>query len=401
MIVYIDPSISGVSGDMLLGALLDLGAGEESLHAVGKAVSRETRSRVELNIQDAVKKGMVSKAVAVGAGEEGLPAGRMKEAVSRLGETLELGEDARRFSSETLETLLRAEEAVHGRGEELHLHELGSADTLVDILGVAKLAEELGFFRAKIYSSPVLVGSGSVETAHGVLPVPAPVTAEILKRFRIPFKFSTVEGELATPTGVAILSNLVHSFHPPTHPGRVEKIGKGSGSSDFEAVANVLRIMTLSPGGRGEVVSMVETSVDDVTGEVLGYAVERLYGEGALDVQIIPTVTKKNRPGYLIQVLGEAGSEEALAEVLMEETGTLGVRISPAQMRLTSYREIKKVEVSLPGFKGRARVKVSSFGGTTHVKAEFEDAKRIARKTGLPLREVIKEIEGRGRKLIT
>jgi hypothetical protein len=397
MIIYIDPSVSGISGDMLLGALLDLGAGEGSLHSVGKQVSKTLGSPVEIKIRDVKKKGIISKGVTVAAGEGGVPAGHLKQAITSLSKTLDLGKDAQKFSIETMETLLRAEEAVHGNEEELHLHELGSADTLVDILGAAKLAGELGFFgeNTRVYSSPVLVGSGTIETSHGTMPVPAPATAEILRRFRIPFKFSSVQGELATPTGVAIFANLVDSFQHPYYPVKVESIGRGAGSFDFDALPNVLRIMVLSSEAGVEAVSALETSVDDVTGEVLGYVLDRLYDEGALDVQITPTVTKKNRPGYIIFVLCEVGSEEGLARVLMDETGTLGVRISPAQMRFISEREIKKVMVSLPEFKGTARVKVSYSGKKRHVKAEFEDAKKIAVKTGLPLKDVIKEIERR------
>jgi len=396
MIIYIDPSVSGISGDMILGALLDLGGREESLHSVGREVSREMGSQVEIKIHAVRRKGILSKGVTVAAGKDGMPAESLKKANSSLGKTLNLG-DARKFSIETLETLLKAEETVHGNEEELHLHELGSADTLVDILGTAKLAGELGFFseNAKVYSSPMLVGSGIVETSHGSMPVPAPVTTEILKNFKIPFKFSKVKGELATPTGVAILANLVHSFQYPYYPVEVKKIGRGAGNFDFDSMPNVLRIMELSSDAGAEAVSVLETSVDDITGEVLGYVLDRLYDEGALDVQITPTITKKNRPGYIIFVLSEVGSEDVLARVLMEETGTLGIRIRPSQMRFTSEREIKKIVVSLPGFKGTARVKISYSGKSRHVKAEFEDAKKIAQKISLPLKDVIKEIERR------
>lgn len=391
MIMYIDASVSGISGDMVLGALMDLGAGEDSLYAVGEAVSKELSTEVEIKIRDVKRKGIRAKAVAVKGGER-ISATRIREAVPRLSKSLDLKGDAQKFPAETLQTLLRAEEAVHGK-EELHLHELGSADTLVDILGTAKLAGELGFFEAKVYSSPVLVGCGTVRTSHGTLPVPTPVTAEILRAHKIPFKFAEVQEELASPTGVALLANLVDSYQHPLHEVKVEGIGRGAGSIDTEAMPNVLRIMKLSSKPRGELVSALETSVDDVTGEVLGYVVEKLYEAGALDVQILPTITKKNRPGYVIFVLGGVGSEERLAEVLMEETGTLGVRVTPAQMRLALRREIRKVKVSLPGFEGEARVKVSHSGNRKHVKAEFEDAKKIAQKTGLPVKDVIKEIE--------
>jgi hypothetical protein len=150
-----------------------------------------------------------------------------------------------------------------------------------------------------------------------------------------------------------------------------------------------------------ETVATLETDVDDVSGEVLGYLLEKLYDEGALDVQILPTVTKKNRPGYVIFVLCSLGVEDKLARVLMRESGTLGVRVSTAQMRYAARRETRKIRVSLPGYEGQATVKVSLIGKAKRVKAEYEDARRIARATGMPLKDVIREIEEQGRKLIS
>lgn len=402
MIIYIDASIAGISGNMMLGALLSLGAEEEVLYEVGRRVSKELGCKVKIKVRDV--KGVAAKCVTVHAPEEGVAAKELQQALKSLNKEIDLSERAQRFSSGTLKTLLRAEEAVHSKAEdELYLHELGSADTLVDILGTAKLWEELGFFseNTRVYASHVLVGSGSVETSHGTLPVPAPVTAEILKGYRIPFKFSSVRGELATPTGAAILANLAQSYDYPPHPLKMESIGTGAGTFEFKVMPNILRIMVCRSELERETITTLETNIDDVSGEVLGYLLEKLYEEGALDVQIMPTITKKNRPGYMIFVLCNQGREDKLARILMEESGTLGVRVSTKQMRYASKREIGKVEVSLPGYKGYARVKVSFTGSVKHVKAEFDDAKKIARATGIPLKDVIKEIERQAKSLIS
>lgn len=403
MIVYIDASIAGISGNMVLGALLSLGAEEEALRRVAGEVARETGCEVGVEVREVRRKGVRAKHVEVNAGG-GIKAWEMEDALAALLENLGLSEEARGFSSKTLDTLFRAEMAVHGV-EEPCLHELGSADTLVDILGAARLGEDLGFFRrdARLYASPVLVGSGRVETSHGSLTVPAPVTAEILRSRGIPFRFSLVKGELATPTGVAILGNLVHSYGYPPYPIRIESHGAGAGGLELEEAPNILRIMlcTPEPEVKAETVATLETDVDDVSGEVLGYLLERLYDEGALDVQVLPTVTKKNRPGYMVFVLCGLGAEGRLARVLMRETGTLGVRVSTAQMRYAVERETKRIRISLPGYEGDARVKVSFIGGVKHVKAEYEDARRIAMATGMPLKDVIREVERQGKRLIS
>jgi len=397
MLIYIDASVAGISGDMIIGSLLDLGTKEESIYVVEREISKVLGHPVKITIKDVKKHGMTSKGVTVDTFEESLSTKKLKENVASLTKILKLDIEAKKFSIETLMTLLRAEEKVHGEKEDPHLHELGSVDTLVDILGTAKLMQELDFFdkNVNVYSSSVAVGNGTIETSHGTLSIPTPVTTEILRRFKIPFKFSHEDGELATPTGVAILGNIAHSFKSPFYPVKVENTGRGSDRYDFKSFPNILRIMKLSSKKGIEEVSIVETSVDDVTGEVLGYVIKKLYDKGAFDVQVIPTISKKNRPSYIIFVLGKVGSEEELARILMEEIGTLGVRILPAQMRMVSKRKLENIKISINGFKETARVKVSYSRGKKHVKAEFEDAKKIAAKTGIPLKDVIKEIEKR------
>jgi hypothetical protein len=247
----------------------------------------------------------------------------------------------------------------------------------------------------------VAIGSGEVETSHGSLPIPPPVTAEILRMMDIPIKFSKVKKELATPTGIAILASLSPVYGFPSFPVRIKVLGVGAGGYNLREVPNVLRTMILTSEPEIERIAVLKTSVDDVSGEVLGYLMEKMYAEGALDVQIMPTVTKKNRPGYVIVVLCNMGTERELAETLMRETGSLGVRISTDQMRYALEREIREINISLPGYEGPARVKISILGQGHHVKAEYEDAKRIAKATNIPLKDIMRMIEEEARKTIT
>ncbi|MFQ5815277.1 MAG: nickel pincer cofactor biosynthesis protein LarC [Candidatus Hydrothermarchaeaceae archaeon] len=385
---YVDPSFSGVSGDMLSGALLGLAEGEDQILRVADSIKEELDCAMDVRFK---RKRDVHSSVLV---EPRIKGGRkydLEPTIRDLAEKLELGVATSSFCRTVAETIVEAEQAVH-KSATVELHELGSPDTLLDILSVAVLGEGLGFFDdVKVYSSPIKVGSGHIDSDHGRLPTPAPVTLEILKRYEVPF-FIGGEGELATPTGVALLANLAEFASMP--PARV--IASGAGSGTFKKKEdNVLRIIMCEASDLPQgTVSVLETSVDDVSGEVLGYTLERLYEVGALDVQIIPTITKKNRPGYIIEVVCEVGAEETMADVLISETGTLGIRISTAHKRFQLERELKNVDVSLLGYEGRAKVKIARHGKRViNLKAEFEDARRISKSTGLPLRRVLREIE--------
>lgn len=394
MLIYIDPSISGISGDMMLAALLHLGADEKKLLSVANAVSGELNCKIKVKVKKIKKNGISAKKVEIEEGSGVYSVSRLNKALASTLKAVGMSPEAAEFASKTLDTLLKAEAKVH-EASKLHLHELGCADTLVDVAGTAALVDDLGFFGegVSIFSSPVIVGGGKVRTAHGKMPVPAPVTAEILRKFKIPFRLSG-KGELATPTGVALLANLVDSYESELPVMQIDAAGIGAGSFNLPN-PNILRIMKCSQSKlQKEFVSVLETSLDDVSGEVLGYTLERLYEEGALDVQIMSTVTKKNRPGYVLVAICRQGDEERLAGILMEETGTLGIRVSRAQ-RFCINRKVLEIDFSIPGYKGKARAKaaINSGGKITSLKAEYENAKKIARKTGIPLREVIKEIE--------
>ncbi|MEE8167386.1 MAG: nickel pincer cofactor biosynthesis protein LarC [Candidatus Hydrothermarchaeales archaeon] len=385
-IAHIDPSLSGISGNMVLGALLDLRSDVGELKRVAAAISKDVGCKIR--IEKGIKKGTLP-ALWVDAKVSGGKPFDLVGSTERIAKNIKLGSSALDFALRVADTLVEAEKVAH-RSKEVDLHELGSPDTLLDIIGVACLGDALGLFEMNVYSASVNTGKGAVETSHGKLLVPAPVTAEILRKFEIPFHMSG-EGELATPTGIAILANLATFSELP--PAKITAVGVGAGTKDI-GMPNVLRILLCETGLPTEAVSVLETSIDDVSGEVLGYTLEKLYAEGALDVQIIPTTTKKHRPGNLVKVVCRVGNEEALAKLLVSETGTLGVRISPAQKRFHVAREVKTIEVKLAGYKEKARVKVAMDGKRViNVKAEYEDAKRIAEKTGIPLKKMMCEIE--------
>lgn len=400
-IVYIDPSLSGASGDMFLGALLGLGADLKKLRAVARGVSRVSGCKVGLRTERVKRCGLAALRVDVeveGKGSTGI--GSMAD-IPPIMEGLGLGKEARRFVENAYKTLMETEARSHGTvPEKVHLEELGSADTLLDFAGTAILAEDLGLFQKEvaIYSGPVAMGRGRVNTLGGIMPLPPPVTTQILKEYKIPFLFLPVEIELTTPTGATILANLVRSFSEPPAM-RIEAVGMGAGSMDLPSTPNLLRVLDGDAAGPGHFVSVLETNLDDATGEVMGYTMERLYLEGALDVQIIPTVTKKGRPGHIMMVICTQALEEKLTGILMEETGTLGVRVGLAHKRVVAERDVMPVEIELGGYKGRARVKVArdKRGKVGNLKAEYEDARRIAKATGLPLRTVTQRIEEEAR----
>jgi len=315
-----------------------------------------------------------------------------RDVLSKCLETAELSNMASVFALKVLNSLIEGESSVHGKENTLHLHELASADTFVDILGTATALDDLKLFRdVKIYSTPVAVGGGSVKFSHGTFAVPAPATIEILRSKNYPIIGGPINHELTTPTGAAILVNLAESssFYPPIKP---IKIGYGAGSYDFEELTNVLRIVlgkTLDYSLSKDEIYILETNVDDVSGEVLGYALQRLFSEGVLDASIIPTTTKKSRPGYLIKLVADAETVEELSRVLMEETGTLGVRFYRCSRYVLKRRTIS-VGINIDGLKEKVRVKVAedTKGNIIHMKPEYDDIEQIAGKTGLPFRAI-------------
>jgi hypothetical protein len=397
-ILVLNPS-SGVSGNMLLAALLELGADFRRLEAVVEKTAEVWGCEVALEKKGVERAGFRALWVDTRVqGDYTVSHGSIfKKKAGHVADTLLSTHEGKAFARKVIDTLLEAEARAHGEPlDHVHLHELGSPDTVIDIVGCAAALEDLGITPGEnVYSSSVNVGGGTTSTAHGSLPIPPPATAEILKEFKIPFFTSEEHLELTTPTGAALLANLVGDYTSPP-ASRIISIGRGAGTFDTKG-PNVLQVMVCETAGalKTDEVTVLETNLDDVTGEVLGAVIDTLQESGALDVQIIPTITKKNRPGHILSVLCREEDTEDLAGAIMEETGTLGVRVAKRQKRFVAEREEIQVDVELGGFRGKARVKVSRDAGgrVLKAKAEFGDALDISKKTGIPVRRVIQEIE--------
>jgi uncharacterized protein (TIGR00299 family) protein len=403
-VVIIDASSSGASGDKFLGALIDLGASPKRLGKVAAVVEDSLPGTSHVHVKTTrVERGEISAQLIEVRSEEKVSmrkASDLQSSAVKCAKALGLSEWGTAFVKSVLDTLSSAESRVHGHSaKEVELHELGSADTLVDILGVAYLADELELSRAAWWCGPIGVGTGVTEFSGRSYPNPAPAVAEILRSHKFPMKTSSVQFELTTPTGAAIAVNLAGSRTGEIPIITPHKIGYGAGAKELDQVANILRLTIGELSGtehaHDEVV-VLETNLDDVSGEVIGRAVERLMEAGARDVSITPVFMKKNRPGQLISVIADKTKSEHLAELLMEETGTLGVREIPVSRHI-SRRASGTMAIEVKGKRFQVRVK-KSLSGTGHSqsgKAEYEDLRRISNETGLSIRELQQIVKNR------
>ena len=395
--VIIDASSSGASGDKFLGALIDLGGSPKSLDKVGRVVEDNLPGASHVHVKTSVvERGEIRGQLVEVRSEEKVSKRRASELQSsavKCAKALGLSEWGTAFVESVLDTLSSAESRVHGHSaKEVELHELGSADTLVDTLGVAYLADELELSEASWWCGPIGVGSGVTEFSGRAYPNPAPAVAEILRSHKFPMRTSNIQFELTTPTGVAIAVNLASGGTERVPIITPDKIGYGAGSMDLDQVANLLRLtigeVAEAEHSHDEVV-VLETNLDDVSGEVIGRAVERLMEAGARDVSITPVFMKKNRPGQLISVITDKAKSEGLAELLMEETGTLGVREMPVSRHI-SRRSSGTAELEVGGKKFQVRVKraLTTPGHPQGGKVEYEDLRRISNETGISMREL-------------
>jgi len=395
--VIIDGGSSGASGDKFLGALIDLGGSPRSLDKVARIVEDNLPGASHVQVKTSrVERGEISGQLVEVRSEEKASkrkASELQSSARKCAKALGLSEWGTAFVKSVLDTLSSAESQVHGHSKkEVELHELGSPDTLVDILGVAYLADELELSGARWWCGPIGVGTGVTEFSGRAYPNPAPAVAEILRSHKFPMKSSSVQFELTTPTGAAIAVNLASRGTGKAPIITPHKIGYGAGSKDLDQVANILRLTVgdlLEAEHSHDEVVVLETNLDDVSGEVIGRAVERLMEGGARDVSITPVFMKKNRPGQLISVITDKAKSERLVELLMEETGTLGVR-EMLVSRHISRRASGTAQLKVGGKKFQVRIKraLTTTGHPQSGKAEYEDLRRISNETGLSMREL-------------
>jgi hypothetical protein len=376
---------AGASGNMILGALVALGADPDRLRSELAKLGLPDFG-IEFETRD--KSGIAALHADVRVPDE--KAHRHLRQIEEIIMSSALSDAVRERALGIFRSLAAAEAKVHGIGiEKVHFHEIGALDAIIDIVGACICFEELGIDR--FAASKLHVGSGFVEMAHGRFPVPPPAVAEILRN--APVYSTEIAGELMTPTGAAIIAGVCDSFGPMPAL-RFGRVAYGAGTRDYDGFPNVLRLMLAEGGDAPNAMKLVliETNLDDITAQTLGYVMERAFEAGALDCWFTPIQMKKNRPATMLSVLCDPARREELAALLYRETTTLGLRFSELD-RECLERRIRRFETKL----GAVDVKIAELRGRIiNAKPEFEQLRRIAVERGIPLREaearIIKEI---------
>ena len=384
-IAYFD-CFSGISGDMTVGALLDAGLKVEALE---KELKKLGLSGYQLEVNKVVKKGISATQFKVKIKEEGVER-RFRDILDIL-EKSKLDEEVKRETKKIFFNIAQAESKIHQKDiDKIHFHEIGGLDSIIDITSAVIGIKTLGI--EEIYSSALPVGKGFVKCAHGLIPVPAPATLELLKN--IPIYSGGIESEMITPTGAAIISTLAKNFGERPLM-KIERIGYGAGEKEF-AIPNLLRVSigekvlndgNLKDGYVNDEAVLIETNVDDMNPEFYDYIMDQLFSQGALDVFLTPIQMKKNRPTHMLSVVVYEQDLKEILEVLFSESTTLGVRI----------REIKRLRLAQQNFiaetkYGKIKVKVGIFEGEIkNIAPEYEDCKKMAKQHQVPLKEVYEE----------
>ncbi len=376
-IAYFD-CFSGISGDMILGALIDVGVSFNDLKC---ELDKLQLTGYQLEVRSTIKGVIQGSKVEVKLSAESQPLRNLTH-IKRIIDNSSLSTSIKQQASRIFQRLAEAEAKVHGvQVEEVHFHEVGALDTIIDVVGAVAGLNLLGIDR--VIASPVNVGAGMVETQHGRLPIPAPATIELLKGVSI--YSSGIDRELITPTGAAIISVLAQEYGP--YPAmRLAAVGYGAGDYDLEKTPNMLRIAVgeSSEEYLQDHLNVLETDIDDMNPELYAWVMERAFDMGAIDVSFTPIYMKQNRPASRITLLAPVHLANTLTELLLTETTSLGVRRYCVQ-RTKLERKIEELETEF----GRIKVKVASVNGKVkNVAPEHEDCKRVARETGRPLKEV-------------
>lgn len=396
MLAYFD-CFSGISGDMTLGALLDLGV---PLKWLKKTLASIPIDGFDITVSSTYRSGICGNLVEVFTDN-----GQKERTFSVINSIIAkspLSDNVKSTSIAVFERLANVEAKIHGCDpQEVHFHELGGIDAMVDIVGTVLCLEYLGI--KQVVASKIPLGKGFVACQHGKLPVPVPATLAILKD--VPVYGTQIDHELVTPTGAAIIVTLAQSFGPLPDM-MIKHIGYGAGQRDFSSRPNLLRIITgeqIASKTNGQenfqidTVWIVETCIDDMNPEVFGFVMDRLFEDGALDVYWVPIYMKKNRPGTMAQILCRTETREAIVRRILSETTSLGIRYYEAQ-RQTLVRDELNINSSF-GFIAVKRVKDPL--GNTRLVPEYEICKRIALERDIPLRVVYDTIIKEAAKQLT
>jgi len=406
MVIVIDPQIAGVSGDMLLSSLIDLGADKnEIIEGIKKSEKFLSNSTIKkIDFQKIQKYGIESTELVLEIDEnvskrKGI---EIKKAILDSVNELNLSIKAKTFAESCINSLISSESKIHGIDEDsVHFHEASSIDTLIDIVGVTIACENLKLFEEKIVCLPVSVGGGTVSFSHGTMSNPASAILQIFKNSNLNIQGNDSKEELTTPTGACILTNLTNNsikYYPSMN---ITSIGYGAGQKNFDTFSNVLKIIQgIENNSRKDLVKILETNIDDVSGEILGHLIEKIMDKGAKDVSIYPGITKKGRPTNLVCVICDESIIETIIDTLVLETGTLGIRISDSN-RIIVPRTNHSFSLTFDDKSFEVNYKKSLYKGKTHFKIEFDDLKNISNSLDKSIIDVEaflrKEIEKRDR----
>lgn len=370
---------SGISGDMVLAALLDLGWPVKELEG---ELNKLDLSNYRIEAKKVAKQGIISTQIKIRIKEE-KKARTLKDILSILHKS-KLEEEIKERSQAIFIRLASVEAKIHGKSmQEVHFHELGGLDTIIDVVGAVAGMKYLGI--EKVYSSSLPLGKGFVKCSHGILPVPAPATLELLKG--VPVYDSNIEAELVTPTGAAIITTLAENFGQMP-PMKIDNIGYGAGQRDLP-IPNLLRVSLgiLKDAYQQDVVSLIQTNIDDMNPEFYEHIADRLFSEGALDVFLTPIQMKRTRPATMLSVITDEEKTERMLELIFDETTTLGVRISKIERRKLN-RESRKI----PTKYGKIEVKIGRLDGIIkNVSPSYEECRKIATRLNIPLKKVHQE----------
>jgi pyridinium-3,5-bisthiocarboxylic acid mononucleotide nickel chelatase len=398
-IAIIDSQIAGISGDMLLSCLVDAGANKTKVIDAIFAT------------QDFLKGSKIISANFIKTKVHHFNATRFrfrykKEVLERKGmeiyrslasccNFLDLEQRAKTFALQSLKTIIEAESIIHGDDlSNVQLHESSQIDLLVDLIGSAIALQDLRLFGCPIFSTKVAIGGGILKFSHGVMPNPGSAILQIFKNKSFTLLGGQAEDEMTTPTGAAMLVNLTAGstdYYPHLMP---EKIGYGAGNKNFKNVPNITRVVigktSLTYQVNMDTVYVIETNIDDVSGEIIGNLIGLLTAAGAKDTIAIPGITKKNRPTYLIKVISDQAEMNKILQILFSESGTIGVRVQEAQ-RYILPRVIVTVPVNINDYHFNIRVKITKDfrGKIINTKPEFEDIKMIASQVGIPVKKTM------------
>lgn len=391
MVLIIDSQIAGISGDMILCSLVDLGASKSKIiDGIKSAEQFLDGAKIEkIDFVKTKKHGIEATGLILELNDnaherKGI---EIQNCINKACEKINLSKKAFDFADSSIKSLINAESKIHGEPiDSVHFHEASSYDTVVDILGTAIALDDLHLLEEEIISTPVAVGSGNITFSHGTTSNPASAILEIFKNSNILISGNDTKDELTTPTGACLLSNLTticHEFYPTI---QIDSIGYGAGQKDFEGFSNVLKLIrgTKNENYVTDNVKILETNVDDVSGEVLGHMIEQIMENGAKDVTISSAITKKGRPTHLVTVICDSDSVNTLTKLLISETGTLGVRIRTSE-RVTVSRSLENISIKIENQDFSVNLKKNDESNV--YKIEAEDIRRVSKSIGKSFRE--------------